>query len=40
MKKLWDHAIDMKEGKGVFTIKGGKRRGAQVHLRAIEERVY
>ena len=40
MKKLWDHVIDIKEGKGVFTIKGGKRRGVQVYLRAIEERVY
>jgi len=28
MRKLWNHAIDMKEGKDIPTVKKGKRRSA------------
>jgi len=39
-RKLWDHAIDTKEEKGISVVKRRERKGAQVHSRTIKERVY
>ena len=39
-RKIWDHAIDTKEGEGVSVVEEGERRGARVHSRTIEEGVY
>jgi len=29
-RKVWDHMIDVKEGKGVSIVKGGKEGGKRV----------
>ena len=36
-RKVWDHTIDIKEREDVPIVKGRKRRGEGVHLRAAEE---
>ena len=35
-----EREICTKKGKGISTVKGGKERGAEVHTRATEERIY